>query len=69
MKIGGPSSGTDIIVEFGTANSIDDTIQILSVKNILEIPFAISLGWKQSRLFDSRRLHFESEKRGLWRSS
>ena len=38
-----------------------DTIQILSVKNILEIPFAISLGWKLRRLFDSRRLHQTSE--------
>jgi hypothetical protein len=34
-----------------------DTIQTLSVNNILEIPFAIWFGWKQGRLFDFRHLH------------
>ncbi len=46
MKIGGHSSGTDITVELGTENSVENTIQILSAEQILKIPFVISLGWK-----------------------
>ncbi len=62
MKIGGPSSGTDIIVELGTANLIDHTIQTISVENILQIPLVILLGCKWKRGFDSRHLHSELEK-------
>ncbi len=62
MKVGGHGSGTDIILELGTANLIDDTIQTLSAENILQIPLVILLGCKRRRLFDSRRLYFELKK-------
>ncbi len=48
--------------ELGKVNLFRDTIQTLSAKDALKIPFAISLGWKQRRLFDSRRLNVKSEK-------
>ncbi len=52
----------DITKRIRLTNPIDDTIQTLSRKNILKILLSISLGWKQRRLFDSRRpMNFEKK--------